>query len=199
MNILLNKSLRPKIYRKENTGFTIIETLVAITVLMIAIAGPLVVASNGLNAALYARDQVIASGLAQESMEYIKSIKNTNVTKIDYFPVPGDTTNWLTNIVDSNICNSTNLCDISAVNSVRSTGGTDPSGYKIYFIPTTGYSNHSSGSTETKFYRYYYLTSGVKDCAVDFTACTLHVGVNWNEGIVPYNMELVSEITNVTP
>ncbi len=205
MNILLNKSLRPKIYRKENTGFTIIETLVAITVLMIAIAGPLVVASKGLNAALYARDQVIASGLAQESMEYIKSIKNTNVTKIDYFPVSGGPTSWLTDIVGISECeNSFSRCDISAVNSVRSTGGTDPSGYKIYFIPTTGYSNHSSGSTETKFYRYYYLTkatngNGNGACINNDTECILHVVVNWNEGIVPYSMELVSEITNVTP
>ena len=183
-------------------GFTIIETLVAITVLMIAIAGPLVVASKGLNAALYARDQVIASGLAQESMEYIKSIKNTNVASIDYFPVQGDTTNWLTNIVDASYCKkSSSRCDISAVNSLRSTGGTDPLGYKIYFDPTTGYSNVSSGSTETKFYRYYYLSSSSSggNCVESSTACTLHVVVNWTEGIVPYNMELVSEITNVTP
>jgi Tfp pilus assembly protein PilV len=60
-------------------GFTIIETLVAVTILMIAVAGPLVVASKGLNAALYARDQVIASYLAQESMEAIKNQRDNNI------------------------------------------------------------------------------------------------------------------------
>ena len=42
-------------------GFTIIETLIAITVLMIAVAGPLSVASKGLLSAQISKDQMIAS------------------------------------------------------------------------------------------------------------------------------------------
>ncbi len=63
---------------KNKKGFTIIETLVAITILMIAVAGPLTIAQKGLTASVYARDQVTASFLAQELMEYNKSQKRLN-------------------------------------------------------------------------------------------------------------------------
>ena len=62
----------------KNTGFTLVETLVAIAILMIAIAGPLTVAEKGLSAAIYARDKLIGSYLAQDGMEAIKNIVDTN-------------------------------------------------------------------------------------------------------------------------
>lgn len=60
-------------------AFTMVETLVAIAVLMIAIAGPLVVANKGLVAATYSKDQAIATFLAQELMEYIRNKKDIEV------------------------------------------------------------------------------------------------------------------------
>lgn len=60
------------------TGFTLIETFVAITILITAIAGPLTLASRGLNASLVARDQLTASFLAQEGIEYIRHKRDTN-------------------------------------------------------------------------------------------------------------------------
>jgi type II secretory pathway pseudopilin PulG len=60
-------------------GFTIIETLIAIAIIMTAIAGPLTVAQRGLNAAVVARDQFIAQYLAQDAIEQYYYIHNTNV------------------------------------------------------------------------------------------------------------------------
>jgi prepilin-type N-terminal cleavage/methylation domain-containing protein len=64
----------------KNQGFTIIETLVAVAILMISIAGPLTIAQKALSASLYAKDQVIASYLAQQEMEYIKNLKDNYIT-----------------------------------------------------------------------------------------------------------------------
>jgi type II secretory pathway pseudopilin PulG len=61
---------------KFKKGFTIIETLVAITILMISIVGPLTIAQKSLNASIYAKDQVIASFLAQEQIELVKFERN---------------------------------------------------------------------------------------------------------------------------
>jgi Tfp pilus assembly protein PilV len=64
----------PNINKNKNQkGFTIVETLVAVTILMISIAGPLTVANKGLLAAINAKDQMIASYLAQDAMEYVKN------------------------------------------------------------------------------------------------------------------------------
>lgn len=63
----------------KNKGFTIIETLVAITILMISIVGPLTIAQKSLNAATYAKDQVIASFLAQDLMEDIKNNRDNYI------------------------------------------------------------------------------------------------------------------------
>jgi prepilin-type N-terminal cleavage/methylation domain-containing protein len=63
----------------RKNGFTLIETLVAITILMISIVGPLTIASKGLTAAVGSRDQVIASYLAQDAMEYLKNVRDTDL------------------------------------------------------------------------------------------------------------------------
>lgn len=63
---------------KTSSGFTLVETLVAIAILMIAIAGPLTVAEKGLSASIYARNQLMASYLAQEGIEYMRNIVDTN-------------------------------------------------------------------------------------------------------------------------
>jgi len=60
-------------------GFTIIETLVAVTVLMIAIAGPLTTAMKAYTAALEARNQTIAMYLAQEKLEEISYNKDVTI------------------------------------------------------------------------------------------------------------------------
>lgn len=61
-----------------NKGFTLIETLVAIFILTIAIAGPLTIASRSLNSALIAKDQMTAQYLAQDAIEYIRYARDTN-------------------------------------------------------------------------------------------------------------------------
>lgn len=61
---------------RNNKAFTIIETLVATAIVMIAIAGPLVSANRALNAIIFSRDRILASYLAQEGMEYVRLVKN---------------------------------------------------------------------------------------------------------------------------
>lgn len=72
------KKFLKKIKEKEREGFTIVETLVAITILMIAIVGPMTIAQRGLMASIYARDQVTASYLAQDAMEYMINFRDQN-------------------------------------------------------------------------------------------------------------------------
>ena len=59
---------------KKNTkksGFTLLEALVAISILMVAVAAPITIAQKGLSSASYSKNQLIASYLAQDAIEYL--------------------------------------------------------------------------------------------------------------------------------
>ena len=63
--------------KKTTYGFTLIETLIAVTILTFAVSGPLFTASRALVAAEIARDQLTASYLAQEGVEYVRAMRDT--------------------------------------------------------------------------------------------------------------------------
>ena len=65
--------------RRKKTGFTLLETLVAITLLTIAIVAPMSLTTQALGSAYYARDQITASYLAQEGLEAVRSVRDANI------------------------------------------------------------------------------------------------------------------------
>lgn len=66
---------------KQQTGFTLVETLVAITVLLVGVIGPLSIAARGIGDGLYARNQLAANYLAQEALEVIINKRGAAVRK----------------------------------------------------------------------------------------------------------------------
>ncbi len=60
-------------------GFTLIETLVAVTLMVVAIVAPMSLVSQSLTTAYYARDQVAAYSLAQEGIETVRAVRDGNI------------------------------------------------------------------------------------------------------------------------
>jgi Tfp pilus assembly protein PilV len=58
------------------TGFTLIEAMIAITVLTLSVAGPLFTASRAIDAAQLSSYQLTASYLGQESIEYMRAMRD---------------------------------------------------------------------------------------------------------------------------
>ena len=75
MNTLKTHKSVPSI-RKQ--GFTFVETLVAITVLLVAIVAPMSLAQDGIVAARLAQDQIVAFYLGQEGIEVVKNLRDNN-------------------------------------------------------------------------------------------------------------------------
>src|SRR5579872_5742052 len=99
-------------YLNHQKGFTIIETLVAIAVLMIAIVGPLTIAEQALTQATFSKDQMIASYLAEDAMESIRNIRDNNL-------LTGNGTSWLSGLSG---CTASSLCGIETAPDVHFTG-----------------------------------------------------------------------------
>jgi len=59
-------------------GFTLIEVIVAITVLSTGIAGSVALINRTISLSIVIQDQLIAWSLAQEGMEVVHNIRNTN-------------------------------------------------------------------------------------------------------------------------
>jgi prepilin-type N-terminal cleavage/methylation domain-containing protein len=67
-----------KLHKPTKAGFTLIEMLVAVLLLITAVAGPLTIASKGVTTSVVAKDQVTAFFLAQDAIEYIRHKRDTN-------------------------------------------------------------------------------------------------------------------------
>lgn len=66
------------ISRSKKRGFTLIEMLVAVLLLTTALTGPLTIASKGLTVSIVAKNQITAFYLAQDAVEYVRFIRETN-------------------------------------------------------------------------------------------------------------------------
>jgi type II secretory pathway pseudopilin PulG len=106
-------------------GFTLLEALVATSILMVAVAAPITIAQKGLSFAVYSKNQMIASYLAQDAIEYIKN-------KRDEISI-GNKDNYLgwdsLKIFDLNdgSCLADSSCDIDTISgAIRSFSGTVP-------------------------------------------------------------------------
>jgi len=61
---------------KNTRGFTLVETLVAVSILTLSVSAPLYTASRAIVAAEISRDQLTASYLAQEGIEYARMMRD---------------------------------------------------------------------------------------------------------------------------
>jgi prepilin-type N-terminal cleavage/methylation domain-containing protein len=75
--MLVNKFLKQK--NKKKNGFTLIETLVAISIFSVAVIGMLAILASGLTNTISAKKKMTATFLAQEGIEYMRNLRDTYV------------------------------------------------------------------------------------------------------------------------
>ncbi|HRY31043.1 MAG TPA: prepilin-type N-terminal cleavage/methylation domain-containing protein [Candidatus Paceibacterota bacterium] len=148
---------------QKNKGFTMVETLVAIFILLISVTGPLAIAQSGLRAAFIARDQTIAYYLAQDALEFIKNKRDNN------FIARSDWLDGLENCVDDS-------CTIDTTTETILSCDTNPTGCSQESPLKIEDGTYQFGFTgeDSKFYRQISIDTVVPDQEVQVT-----VTVGW--------------------
>ena len=103
----------------QKRGFTLLEVLIAITILIFAITATFTAAQSGLQSAIESKDQVIAYYMAQEAVEFIRNMRDTN-------SLAGVT--WLTGVADvaGDPCYPGKACSVDVVANKLSTCPSGP-------------------------------------------------------------------------
>lgn len=117
-------------------GFTLVETLVAITVIAVATVGPFYAIQVTLRGSYLARDQVIASSLAQEALEYVRSVRDNNYLQ---------GRSWLFGL---NTC-MPGPCTVDAVANSNNLSST----IRPLYVSTTNLYNQQNAGSATRFTR----------------------------------------------
>lgn len=172
-------------------GFTLVETMVAITILTLAVAGPLFTASRAIVAARAASNQLTASYLAQEGVEYVRMLRDNNyLSAYQDDPTTASTTGWANfkNELSSAGCQHPAICAFDpAVPGLSSC----PSGMcaPLYLAPTHVYTQQSSGNTPTIF------TRTIQATAVTTSEEKIVSTVMWNFHDVSYTITTTDHLT----
>jgi len=169
-------------------GFTLVETLVAISVLLTALVGPMTIAARGIFTAGVARDQITAYFLAQEAMEYVRAVRDGNgLAALNTDPQDPP---WLTGLT---ACEGT-YCYVDAKNNVVSVCGATHASCPALKLDTSIAANpfyvHGGSYSDSVFKR------SVRLEEVSTDEETVTVTVTWMTGGLSRTVTLVDQLNN---
>jgi len=167
---------------KLKKAFTLIETLVAITILSAAVAGPMVLAIKNVGTASVSQDQLVAFYLGQEVIEYVRNVRDTNILE--------ESSDWLDRL---DVC-KTNGCYIDVLNETGPVTdcGTGGCVNRLKFDKDTGKYNYASDE-ETIFTRTVKIENPV---GTNSDEAQINVSVKWNGKYGEKIMNLQDNIYN---
>lgn len=144
----------------NNSGFTIVETLVAVAILSLSVLATFGAVSNALQNSGLSKDRIVAFYLVQEGMEFVRNKRDENILN----NIGGNSRSWLYEMSSTNTdpCYFGNTCTLdsnaSSVNFVKCSGGygTCPN---LNVDPNSGAYGYDSSWTPSNFKREIQFTS----------------------------------------
>ena len=197
---------------RNEQGFTIVEVLVALIIFSIAVAGVITVAAQGGLSVNAAKDKLTATYLADEGIELMRGLRDTDVVSQ---PVGSESVGWnnfLSQTITAGVCASTGSitapCDIDSSDVAGSSITPMPpfpssinlipcpaAGCPLYYNADTGfYGDIWTGTTAAPvphFFRKITVSQGPSPDEATITST-----VTWKEGSTPQSITQTEEIFN---
>ncbi len=183
-------------------GFTLVELLVSVFILLIALVAAFTAAQQSIFASINARDQVIAFYLSQEAFELIKNVRDSNLQE----GLESGRDWWERGLQECEDAYCTITFDVGDPQDSAEVcpDPNDPSSCKALEWNEAGYYGQGDGTawSDTRFVRYFKIEvpnlaaptgssgGGNKDDEIKVT-----VTVEWNVGIFPKTFTVSEYIT----
>ena len=164
-------------------GFTLIETLVAVSIFSLSILALLVVLTQSISNNNYAKKKILASYLAQEGIEYIRNMRDTYVL---YTDVSGNS--WTGFNAKMSPCNPSSGCRFDTVFPHDVTVCNIPNDCKLY-EDNGKYSTNSSGA-DSGFIRKVWMTK------INGNEVKIFSNVSWTQGSGTYSITFSENLFN---
>lgn len=153
--------------KKNRYGFTLIETLVAISIIMIGLTAAFDVAQLGISSSSFAKNRTSAYFLAQEALEAVKAKRDHNLLLTNL----GTPTNWLDGLTGGTaLCDNylfgcdydlkSTLADVNADEVFLSCTDINANGCNLQIVPgiAPGTYYYGHGGTPSLFTRRLFIT-----------------------------------------
>ncbi len=165
-------------------GFTLIETLVALTILIVVINASFGAAQYGISLSTFSKNQIIGFYLASEGVEQIRNMRDENGLKGQ---------SWLTGFAanPSDPCYFGKTCIIDAVNNTISACSGDFGSCPVLKEDTiTGFYGYTSSWADTNFRREIQLKS------INSNEISITVKMSWPQGVLTRSFQVRENILN---
>ncbi len=173
-------------HKKLNSGFTLLEMIVAIFIMAVAFTAIMTLMSASIYSSKYARDEITANYLAQEVIDYVRNDRDTTAFQggdwagflLHYGNMPGMPVSCLSSdgctidVFDSNPFTSVNACDPAPNLCPKMLFDANASNGSYY--------NYASGGVGSNFRRTVYMNTSNSGEELDIL-----VKVEWLNGKVP--------------
>ncbi len=159
---------------KKQKGFTLVEMLVAISILSLSILATFTAISANLKNAKYSEDKIVASFLASEAIEYVKNVRDENAIRNILGISTGNPINWLRDISASisDPCYNRS-CVIDTISNTITACSSDHNSCPFLRQHYTKIYGYDSGWTLTKYKRSVTVTS------ISSTEANVTVTMTW--------------------
>lgn len=168
----------------KKQGFSLVETVVAVVILVIVVIGPMTAAQRALISASYSRDQMKAYFLAEEAIEYVRYVRDKNSI------VYGDANNdpekdkWLKDL--DNCVGLIKTCGIDPTGQPDVVVNCNNSNDQCLLYIENGIYNHKKSGVETSFRRKVNIIRlSSTEIDNDSNEIKVTVTVSWKTGNLP--------------